>query len=314
MIRPIDLLTYRPDSRLRPSSWRWDLARYFRDRSYDDPNVDHPDLDVVAAYRLMFVVEGERTETDRLSKLLSLPTSQTDAYAFHTRAILARDTDIPGNDPDSDYPMCGPLTADAMAKAQLEAFVLAGKSAEHISKVTGLDPSAVTQYEKWWFDVRDRLANPGWVATSVIGSLQQGPPSMLLPSLIRAYGYYTKSSRIVRAVTGLFDAPSARAKAKDPAQYFAADAVFSGSLKAALAVRMMPLGRRTYARVMELHHAAMDVALKSGQDAGTEDANTFREASARLFKQLDRKYHEAPIETPESPPVPRLVQHVDQVG
>src|SRR5438067_1928326 len=88
---------------------------------------------------------------------------------------------------------------------------------------------------RWHLAGRDRLDRPGWVAANVIGSLHHGSVAALLPALVRAYGYYTRSARIVRAAATGFDHAAARRAAREnPDRFFAADAVSAGGLKAAL--------------------------------------------------------------------------------
>lgn len=308
MQRAIDLYTLNAGSRLRQPDWRWALARRLVDAkppSAPHRRIKHPDRDVVAAGDMMQLVEGDMPESARLEGLDRAGHHKSDAYVFHHRGIVAASVDPPNG--SDDYPLTGPLTADAVARAQLEALVLADRPAESIAKIANLSPEAVTQYEKWWFDVRDRLKSPGWVATNVIGSLQQGTPALLLPALIRAYGYYTKSSRIVRAVSGLFDGPAARQAARDPTKFFSQDALAAGGLKAALAVRLLPLTRKTYARMIELHGEATSLSLKAGESVGSEDERRFRDAARQLFDNVEQGYRKAPVEEARGITPPRLM-------
>jgi len=319
VISPIDLFSLSPTSAMRPPAWRWELARLLTDRRVGRDPVIHADPDVTAAAHMQDLTAVDATTAGQVEAYLSVPQHQADAYVFHSRTRLAGDCDPPKPaDPAlaEDYPMHGPLTAEAMARAHLEALVLARKSPEAIAKHVGLTPEAVTQYERWWFDVRDRLPRTGWVAHRVIGSLHQGPPHILLPALVRAYGYYTRSTRVVQTVVGAFDPVQARAAGRDPARFFASDAVAAGGLKAALAVRLMPLTRRTYARVMELHHQALEVATKAGQAGGTDEEQKYKTALGELFGKVDHRYRQAPVELPPvaAGPLPRLVEVAEDAG
>lgn len=314
MSQVLDLFSLRPESALRPPDWRWDLARQLNDRrASKDDKAAHRDPSVTAAVKLQDIIDKGMTDAQRLAAYTSVDPDQADALVFHQRSAVA-ELAVPAEE-SKDYPMAGPLTADALARAQLEGLVLARKTPEFIAKRVGISSRAVEWYERWWFDVRDRLDRPGWVAAHVIGSLHQGSPALLLPALVRAYGYYTRSTRVVEAIAGAFDGPAARQAARDPAKFFAADAVSAGGLKAALAVRLMPLTRKTYARVMELHHAAMGVAIKTGQTDESEAEKKYAVAARQLLDRADRKYREAPDEDVHVEPLlPRLAAHDGDAG
>jgi hypothetical protein len=179
--------------------------------------------------------------------------------------------------------------------AELEAYILAGKSHERIAARTGLSADAVAWYEALWFDVRDRLKYTSWVLANVIGSLHQGTIATLLPALIRSYGYHSRSTRVIAAVASGFDRRTAAIAASDPDKFFAADATFAGALKANLAIRLLPLqDRRTYARAIELHQEATRIAADTAAHAGGDAENKLRAAVQELGQRMKFQYAKAP--------------------
>lgn len=320
MLKATERLVLRPDSHLRPPAWRWELARLLvgnlptPDR-YSTP-VHHHDPEVESAARTLQLLEKPGIDEDeRLDNFGAIHPHQADAYVFYDSAVFAAVTDpvLPAGSGES-HPMVGPLTAEAISRAQLDALILAGKSPDRIANIMGLPEAVVTQYESWWFDVRDRLKHKGWVAAKVIGSLLQGPPALILPALIRAYGYHTKDSRIVNRVVSMFDSKTTRNMARDPVTFFSKDAVAAGGLKAALAVRLMPLGSKTYAQVMELHHDAMEIAAKSGQGAASESEEMYRGAAHSIFGRIEHGHRMAPVEVVPELQAPRLVIPAEETG
>lgn len=248
----------------------------------------------------------EVASSDERAQCIAELGEAADAYDFWEAANVAANTAIPSA-PDGARTW-GTLVGDAMVRVELEALVLANKSPTKIARHVGISEQAVIWYERWWFDVRDRLTNAGWISTQVIGSLHQGTIATLLPATIKAYGYYTRSARIVKAAAGMFDINAARRAGRDPGRFFATDAANAGAIKAALVARMLPIhDPRTYARVIELHHEARDVDAKTKQLGGSEDEALFRDATSRLFGRVERGYGAAPTDAPEVRQLPRLV-------
>lgn len=295
------LLNARPGCAQRPPDWRWELARARREYARDPRTLGLLAVDeyVGLAEELQAAADLSSPDPDRLAFLLTAAEA-AEAYAFRVGTLAAESA------PGEDGQFYGPLTAMAMSRAELEALVLAGKSPKTISKVCGLSEAAAGWYERFWFDVRDRLGRPGWVAANAIGDLHQpGTPAALLPALVRAYGYYTKSARVVRAVVSTFDAPAARRAAKDPGRFFAADAAQSGALKAALATRVWGIHPKSVARIVELHHEALDIEAKFSNLGGSDAEAKYRDAAARVLGTIELAYGAEPDD--DAPSLPRLV-------
>lgn len=274
------ILVLRASHPLRPVGWRWEAARMIRNQS-SVSNVRYPDPYTEDAALLQDMLNSSASPDD-IANALFASGPQGDAYAFWSATWSGE------NDGG------GPLTSVALMRAELEALILANKRPAYISKVIGISEDAVRWYERWWWDVRDRLKRPIWVAAHAIGDIHVGTPAVVLPNLIRAYGYYTKSARIVRAVTSTFDRPAALFAAKDPSKFFSNDAVLSGSLKAALSTRLLPLNGNTYARVIELHHEALEAASKADAEVDDEIRIRYKEAISQLSNKIEHGYAKAP--------------------
>jgi hypothetical protein len=292
-----DILACRPGHPQRPPDWRWRLARLVLDNSRLP--LPAPDHATTQAMRLLSAYNDASTEATKAEVLLKVPDA-ADAFAFWAAGTVG------GVAPPATAAPDGTLLADdAMARAGLEALILARQRPETVAKTVGLTAAAVRWYEAFFFDVRDRLGRPGWVAARVIGPLYHGVPAVLLPALVRAYGYYSRSGRVVRAVVGAFDAASSRAAAAaDPARFFAADAVAAGGLKAALATRLAPFDARTYARMIELHHEAVDLETRAKPVGGAIE-ESYKAALAALASGLEYSYGDPAMQGP--PQRPRLV-------
>lgn len=289
-----ELLNLRPGSSFRPVTWRWQLAQQIR----SGPPIRkkaYPDDQVRAAAE---VQEGlEHYSTEEKIRTLELYPSLGDAYAFWVSGSAAHASSGPGG---------GPLSSAAMAQAEMEGLILAGKKPDKIAAHVGMAPESVSWYEALWFDVRDRRKHPGWIAANVIGSLHHGTPTTLIPALVRAMGFYTRSARVVKSVAGAFDGISARQAGDDPSRFFAGDAVFSGRLKASLATRLYSLDQKTYGRIIELHHEAVDLETKTRQLSGSEAEAKYKDALNLFTKNLMTKGAYGWGDSGQSVPAPRL--------
>lgn len=285
------LLLLRRTSPLRPVNWRWQLATELRAEHGSDGCAGQ-DEGVRAAAAIQNATAASSTAAVAARAITRLG-PVADAYAFWETGDLAAKSEL--KKPDDWTPMYGPLTPQAIAMAEFEGFVLAGKSARTIARRTGLSEASVAWYESLWFDVRDRLKHTSWILANVIGTLHQGTIGTLLPALIRSYGFQSRSARIVSAVAGGFDTQMTRNAAKSPESFFAADAMFAGALKANLAIRLMPLGdRRTYARMVELHQEATRISADVAAGSGSDAENKLRAAVTELGSQIRFKYGKAP--------------------
>jgi hypothetical protein len=287
-------LNLRPGSPFRPVTWRWQLAQQIR----SGPPVrkkTYPDDQVRAAAAVQEGLEHYSTE-EKIRTLDEYP-ALGDAYAFWVSGSASSASSGPGG---------GPLSSAALAQAELEGLLLAGKKSDKIGAHTGMSAESVDWYEALWFDVRTRRKHPGWIAANVIGSLHQGTPATLIPALIRAMGYYTRSSRVVKAVAGSFDGVAARQSADDPAKFFASDAIFSGRLKASLATRLYTLDQKTFGRIIELHHEAVDIETKTRSMSGSENEAKYNDAFDMLRKNLSTKTAYGWGDSGQIVPTPRL--------
>lgn len=301
-----ELLLAQPDNPLRPPAWRWEAARELANRA-DAHAIYVDDVALRVALDLQKLMEKSKTERNVRAAIEPMR-SAANAYAFwaNSQAAVPLPPPVVPGQPASPAPP-GPVPTASLYAAELEALVLAGKPTAKIARITNVPEPAVRWYEQLFFDVRDRLRRPAWVTAHAIGPLHQGTVNMALPALIRAYGYYTRSARIVRAVTSTFDATAARAAARDPLRFFTNDAAAAGGLRSALSIRLTPIGPKTYARIVELHHEGLEIELKAQSGSGGETEDQYRRTIEVFAKQVEWSYREAPVGLPESLPGPRLV-------
>lgn len=315
MDEALDLLVLRASSGRRPPAWRWRLARLLRDAPASAKAIT-TDAAVSLAMELQTGIDEAADQLETLQILLRVGDA-AEAYEFWLSGKTAEALPPPpsGGNEEEEKQSGGPISPAVLARAEIEGLILAGKRPELIAKQMGLSVAAVGWYEQWFFDVRDRLKSPGWISSAVIGNLHRGSPAALYPSLIRAYGYYTRSSKIVRAVTGTFYAAASRRNAKDLDTFFQADARQASGMKAALAARLLPLNSHTYARVIELHHEALDVEAKNNKQlGGTESEEQYKEAVGKLKGNVVWGYGQAPTNLSEERTRPRLVESKDVSG
>lgn len=322
---PSSLLALRPDHPFRPPDWRWELARLRREGAVPrylsavaDPAVNH-------AETIQNGFDAAASVGDASAALNAVGPDAALAASFWLHTGAPEQPSDPPPPPPGPPAQGGPPARRAaqppahdlsLERPALEAYVLAGKPLEKIGPAFGLTPAAVRWYETFWFDVRTRRRQEMWVASNVIGPLHEGPPAVILPRLVRAYGYYTGSTRLVKALVSSFDRGSAASAARDPANFFGRDARAAINMKAALAARMMPLTDRTYARVLEVHQEVADLELKAREAVGTASENTYKEAAAALFGRVRAEYGKVPtdLSAERMRQRPRLVEAVEEAG
>lgn len=72
----------------------------------------------------------------------------------------------------------------------VEAYVLAGSTNEEIGAKLDMDPAIIRAYEALFFNVRDRLANQGYILNAVLGpAIQRGLSEREYDLLLKLYGY-----------------------------------------------------------------------------------------------------------------------------
>lgn len=122
---------------------------------------------------------------------------------------------------------------------EIEARILARQPYADITKQLAVPEESIEAYERIFFNVKDRLNNPGYIIHQVIGEKIHKP--MTDPDfgiLLKAYAYFSQSAELVNALVSTFPPD---ATAGDINSYLAADGRFSTRRKAALAARMMGL-------------------------------------------------------------------------
>ena len=286
-----DLLVCRPSHPLRPPAWAWCLAKEFRNAPDAFKRLAADESVAIACEmqtRLSNVVgQGIDAELEVLLQFGAL----ADAYAFWVSgepAIPPPVLPTAGGKKGYTPEVVGP---NVLARAELEALILANKSPKAISKRTNLGEEAVSWYERLFYDVRDRLSRKGWICANAIGEIHQSKTAVALPALVRAYGFHTKSARIVSSIVSTFDSVMTRDALATPGDFWRKDVKGTTGVKAGIAAKLMHFaGSDSLAAIIEAHHTAIDVETRSKLNSTSVGENKYKELVEQLQGKIDWEY------------------------
>lgn len=187
------------------------------------------------------------------------------------------------------------LYGSALMALELETMVLAGARSATIATSVGLTVDTVEAYEKLFFDVRSRLNMTAWVCGTVLEPLRVVAEDeklqlhVLLPRLVRAYGYLAKNYNLAKLFLRTIDSKGIRAGAKSGGAKEAAlaDLIGVSVQQAVLATRMIdPSNPRVYRTLMETFAKISESARERGAEGG-EDKEVYRNAVQKLFQAVE---------------------------
>lgn len=194
--------------------------------------------------------------------------------------------------------------------ARLDGLILARTRPQIIADIYAVSVDGVRMYEEIFFDVRDRLRAVSWVASNVIGTLYQAGPITILPRLIRAYGYYLRSRRVVNEVASVFNAPEMRKIAREnPDQVYYKGCLATQAMKADMAIKAKVVDKMTHDSILEQHREALESAAKIGLTQKTGAEQQLLEAIGIVSGKTIWGYGNAPTnyENLRSLPPPELI-------
>lgn len=278
------------DNPYRPPDWRWKVASEYRQapgRRNVRRSVDAVVLRAAAVQEDMSRFGPGSTRSAYLT-----------AYGPVGSAVRLYSAGVAAADPTATN------RAPAMLTAELEGYVLAGLDDRGVADRLGglVPPPVVKAYHDLFFDVRDRLEASAWVAASVIGSLQEGTPDVLLRALVRAYGYYFKSADVVGSMARAIDVAATRRPPRELYDAVLEDAKLALAVKASLTARAVRPGERTFRSVLEMQLRQVEINNQAGDVSG--DKRQIQEAMTHLLTARAKwAYRSAPAEgdLPELP-------------
>jgi hypothetical protein len=161
------MLQFHPSNPFRPVNWRWEQARFMREKKLRIPKGTSDDY-VVQALKFQNGLAKCSDEIDRWSLMEELP----DFYTAHL--IYLR-----GDDEDR-HPM----------RYAIEARLLAGQPYYEIAELIGLSTEAIQTYERLFFNVVEKLRFTDYIMTCVIGpSVHAGLSDRDYDLLWKLFGY-----------------------------------------------------------------------------------------------------------------------------
>lgn len=196
------------------------------------------------------------------------------------------------------------LYGSSVVTLELETMILANAKPITICHNTGLNPLTVDAYEKLFFDIRDRLNMTSWVCGHVLEPLRVVEADkkvgldILLPRLIKAYGYLAKNYNLAKLFLRTIDPVSIRRSARSGGVYEAAfsDLMGTSVQQAVLAARMVdPSNPKAYRSITEMFIKIAECAREKGAE-GSDNQEVFSNAIQKLFSAVDWQYAKDPTQ------------------
>jgi hypothetical protein len=158
-----------------------------------------------------------------------------------------------------------------LLRCELEARLLTNDSTEGITKRLSLHPAVVDWYEALFFNVLDRLDNPGWIANNVLGEqMQCGLTEREYAFLWKFYGY-VGGPVVLDAIIYRHFSPMRPTSPSQARAFINDDHRDALSLKALIAVRTMPVNSYTQQIIIELTQRYRELELVADKGGGAND-------------------------------------------
>jgi hypothetical protein len=151
----------------RPVNWRWERARLMREKKIRISR-DPDDRWIQAAYKFQAKLSKCKDDVDRWELMERYPAIYA-AYLIFSRG---------GG--EERHPL----------RYAVEARLLAKQTPEQIGTMAGVDPTVIALYERVFFNVNEKLINPDYVMTCVLGpSVHAGLSDRDYDLLWKLFGY-----------------------------------------------------------------------------------------------------------------------------
>jgi hypothetical protein len=247
------------DSFNRPPDWRWKRAGEILNESNDvRRDYGQDDIATVAAFRSSMM-----TATTRRHQL-GIKNHYPDLYDAYT---------LYSNDDDRDM------------RYELEARLLANEPIEVIAGKLALPCGAVVAFEKYFFNVADRLNSAGYITHYVFGrSVQAGLAERQYDLLWKMFGYHCGGDVLDVMVTK-FNGPPRPETPEDIRAMWTDDLKDTLRMKAAVAARIMPINFQTYDALLNIYFRMVE-AEQDGSTGGGAGHEGMLDNVKRMMDEL----------------------------
>ena len=152
----------------------------------------------------------------------------------------------------------------------IEARILAGESDEDIAVKVGCEPAVIAAYESVFFNVRDKLANTGYIVNVVMAeSVTKGITERQYDLLWKMFGY-TGGPYVLDAVITRFSAIDRPQKPEDVSEFFQNATINSMRHKASVAALTVPINSHTQLAVLDSYVKYIEIERSSDNSTQTQ--------------------------------------------
>jgi len=244
----------------RPPDWRWRRAGELLERG--DPikrDRDHDNMLVIKRFRKAI----DRADTER--KQLNVENKYPALYAAWEIYTFEEDFGT---------------------RSALEARILAREPFELIARKLAVACEVVVEYEKYFFNVSDRLEATDYISNQVLGrAVQTGLAERHFDLLWKMFGY-NGGPKMVDALISRFNNPSRPETPEDVSAFWANDVREQLRMKSAIAVRTTSLNFQTSPEILNLFFRMEEGDKESGAGGGGGASESIIENVNRMLDGL----------------------------
>jgi len=275
----VPLRELRSSNPMRPPNWRWEVSRNRVETKAGVPRelLDRPIVQASRLQKALWRCRNERHFAAIESCREPYPQLMTALDIWHSGGLL---------------------------RDQIEARVLADEDPASISLKTGFEPEVIHQYELHFCDLRSRLDAPAVINNLAIGQwVQDEPDARGQTTLWKAIGYASRSGHVLDQLIYGRVLSNDPATTKEVAEFFRRDAWATLSMRAAIAIRTLPLDDpRIAIQIVRMAVRLEELQRRARRREKTEHVDITANTTA-FFNELKRMYS-------RSPELERLAQRV----
>ncbi len=236
--------TWTEDSPIRPTNWRWLRANYYIENDQTTiPRSPDNDKYVVAAALFKRYLDTARPEVLRHTQKIKYQ-----AWKINTDAAYNR------------------------SRWELEARLIAGQTNEDIGIRISVYPESVAYYEKWFYNVRDRLNNVGYIFNNLIAPLMPNNPKETdYEMLWKFYGLRADGNVLDSLIYG-FCNKAYTTDAQSVQGFWIEDYQENLSRKGALAAKLVKVDFNSYVKILDQRIKLLEVNKDTGAGTTVQDS------------------------------------------